>query len=100
MNKPIYEINNSFNLSQIFNKNFEFENEIKVDEISDEQNDINNIKNSKSINNIFELTEKSFLKKHSLNNSFNQNIIKEVDNNGPEDKIFNEKLIQSIEEKK
>ena len=94
MNKSIYEINsNSLNLSQIFNKNID-ENELKVDEISDTQT-VKGLKSS-----IFDLTETSFIKKHSINLS-----IKEILPNEQDEKfITNEdevkKMIQSIGEKK
>ena len=97
MNKPIYEINNSLNLSQFLNKNFD-ENELKVDEITDVQAVNPNIKSLKSL---FDLTETSFIKKHSMNIS-----IKEILPNEQEDKFITnddeveKKMIQSIIEKK
>ena len=94
MNKSIYEVNNSLNLSQIFNKNFENENGLKVDEVPD----INGVNTSiKGIKGVFDLTETSFMKKHSINLS-----IKEILLNEQEDKfISNEdevekKMIQSL----
>ena len=97
MNKPIYEINNSLNLSQFLNKNFD-ENELKVDEISDVQAVNTSIKGIKIL---FDLTETSFIKKHSMNIS-----IKEILPNEQEDKFITnddeveKKMIQSIIEKK
>jgi hypothetical protein len=94
MNKSIYEINNSLNLSQFLNKNFDNENEIKVDEIPDSQ-----VKNIKSV---FDLTETSFMKKHSMNLLS----IKEILPIGQEDKFITnddeveKKMIQSLEGKK
>ena len=99
MNKSIYEINNSLNLSQILNKNFDSENDLKVDEISDTQGVSSCVKNKK---NVFDLTETSFIKKHSMNNI----IIKEILLIGQEDKFLTnddeveKKMIQSLEEKK
>ena len=97
MNKPIYEINNSLNLSQFLNKNFE-ENDLKVDEISDIQGNTSN----KGVKSVFDLTETSFIKKHSMNLL----TIKEILPNGQEDRFITnddeveKKMIQSIEEKK
>ena len=97
MNKPIYEINNSLNLSQFLNKNFD-ETELKVYEISDVQAVNSSIK---SIKGLFDLTETSFIKKHSMNFS-----IKEILPNEQEDKFITnddeieKKMIQSIIEKK
>ena len=99
MNKSIYEVNNSLNLSQFLNKNFDNENELKVDEISDTQGMSNSVKNLKSV---FDLTETSFIKKHSMNLL----TIKEILPNGQEDRFITnddeveKKMIQSIEEKK
>ena len=96
MNKSIYEVNNSLNLSQIFNK--ENENELKVDEVPDYPG-VNT--SSKGIKGVFDLTETSFIKKHSINLS-----IKEILPNEQEERfITNEdevekKMIQSIIEKK
>ena len=61
MNKSIYEINNSFNISQILSK--DTENELKVDEITEPRDSGTN--NIKSTNCIFDLTETSFIKKNS-----------------------------------
>lgn len=99
MNKSIYEPSNSLNLSQILNKNFENESELKVDEIPD-----TNLNSSvKGMKNVFDLTETSFIKKHSINLL----TIKEIlpNNQGEKDFITSEdevekKMIQSIEEKK
>ena len=97
MNKPIYEINNSLNLSQFLNKNFD-ENELKVDEITDVQSMSTNVKAIKSV---FDLTESSFIKKHSINLS-----IKEILPNDQDDKFITnddeveKKMIQSLIEKK
>ena len=95
MNKPIYEMNNSFNLSQILNKNFDNENELKVDEVDNiplnNNNSGNNLKNSK---NAFYLTEEAYIKKHSLNSSTKES------NSGINDNIklfFDENSVQSIE---
>ena len=100
MNKSIYEVSNSLNLSQILNKNFENESELKVDEVSDTQGLNTSIK---GIKNVFDLTETSFIKKHSINLL----PIKEILPNGQEEKDFltnddevEKKMIQSIEEKK
>ena len=99
MNKPIYEINNSLNLSQFLNKNFDNENELKVDEISDNQGMSTSVKNIKSV---FDLTETSFMKKHSMNLLS----IKEILPTEQEDKFITnddeveKKMIQSLEEKK
>ena len=100
MNKSIYEVNNSLNLSQFLNKNFDNENELKVDEISDSQGMMSNsVKNLKSV---FDLTETSFIKKHSMTLL----TIKEILPNGQEDRFITnddeveKKMIQSIEEKK
>ena len=94
MNKPIYEISNSFNLSQIMNKNFESENEIKVDEVDNipiNNNTSNNLKNSK---NAFYLTEESYIKKHSLNTSTKDS---NSGNNENTKLFFDENSVQSIE---
>ena len=94
MNKPIYEISNSFNLSQIMNKNFESENEIKVDEVDTipiNNNTSNNLKNSK---NAFYLTEESYIKKHSLNTSTKDS---NSGNNENTKLFFDENSVQSIE---
>ena len=100
MNKSIYEVNNSLNLSQFLNKNFDNENELKVDEISDSQGMMSNsVKNLKSV---FDLTETSFIKKHSMTLL----TIKEILPNGQEDRFITnddeveKKMIQSNEEKK
>ena len=99
MNKPIYEINNSLNLSQFLNKNFDNENELKVDEISDNQGMSTSVKNIKSV---FDLTETSFMKKHSMNLLS----IKEILPTEQEDKFITnddeveKKMIQSLEGKK
>ena len=98
MNKPIYEISNSFNLSQILNKNFETENEIKVDEVdniplNNNNNSNNNLKNSK---NAFYLTEETYIKKHSLNTSTRDS--NSGNNNENNTKLFfDENSVQSIE---
>ena len=97
MNKPIYEISNSFNLSQILNKNFETENEIKVDEVDNiplnNNNTNNNLKNSK---NAFYLTEETYIKKHSLNTSTRDS--NSGNNNENNTKLFfDENSVQSIE---
>ena len=95
MNKPIYEVNNSLNLSQIFNN----ENELKVDEIPDTPGNYTNT-NTKAIKGVFDLTETSFIKKHSINLS-----IKEILPNEQEDKFITnddeleKKMIQSLVEK-
>ena len=96
MNKPIYEINNSLNLSQFLNKNFD-ENELKVDEMTDVQAVNSSIKGFKSL---FDLTETSFIKKRSMNFSF-----KEIIPNEQEEKFITnddevKKMIQSIIERK
>ena len=100
MNKTIYEPSNSLNLSQILNKNFDNESELKVDEIQDTQNLNSSVKNMK---NVFDLTETSFIKKHSINLL----TIKEIlpNSQGEKDFITNDdevekKMIQSLEEKK
>lgn len=100
MNKSIYEPSNSLNLSQILNKNFDNENELKVDEVQDSQNLSSSVK---SFKNVFDLTETSFIKKHSINLL----TIKEIlpNNQGEKDFITNDdevekKMIQSLEEKK
>ena len=100
MNKSIYEPSNSLNLSQILNKNFDNESELKVDEIQDTQNLNSSVKNMK---NVFDLTETSFIKKHSINLL----TIKEIlpNSQGEKDFITNDdevekKMIQSLEEKK
>lgn len=100
MNKSIYEPSNSLNLSQILNKNFDNENELKVDEVQDTQNLSSSVK---SFKNVFDLTETSFIKKHSINLL----TIKEIlpNNQGEKDFITNDdevekKMIQSLEEKK
>ena len=90
MNKPIYEMNNSFNLSQILNKNFESENELKVDEVDNIPNNSNNLKNSK---NAFYLTEESYIKKHGLNSSTRES----NSNNENTTLFFDENSVQSIE---
>ena len=65
MNKSIYETNNnSLNLSLFFSKNFENENELKVDEISEPQVATSN---SKGVKGVFDLTETSFIRKNSTN---------------------------------
>ena len=65
MNKSIYETNNnSLNLSLFFSKNFENENELKVDEISEPQVVTSN---SKGVKGVFDLTETSFIRKNSTN---------------------------------
>ena len=93
MNKPIYEINNSFNLSQILNKNFDNENELKVDEVDNIPNNNINLKNSK---NAFYLTEESYIKKHSLNLSNKDSLSGNFENN--DNKLFfDENSVQSIE---
>ena len=93
MNKPIYEINNSFNLSQILNKNFDNENELKVDEVDSIPNNNINLKNSK---NAFYLTEESYIKKHSLNLSNKDSLSGNFENN--DNKLFfDENSVQSIE---
>ena len=100
MNKTIYEPTNSLNLSQILNKNFDNESELKVDEVPDTQNLNSSVKGMK---NVFDLTENSFIKKHSINLL----TIKEIlpNNQGEKDFITNDdevekKMIQSLEEKK
>ena len=100
MNKAIYEVNNSLNLSQILNKNYDNESELKVDEVSDTQGVNTSVKGIKSV---FDLTETSFIKKHSMNLL----TIKEILPNAQEEKDFitnddevEKKMIQSIEEKK
>ena len=97
MNKPIFEINNSLNLSQFLNKNFEGENELKVDEISDIPNEANNQRGGKSI---FDLTETSFIRKNSMNFQ-----LKEVLSISQDDKSFSNEddvknMIQSFEKNK
>jgi hypothetical protein len=98
MNKPIYEISNSFNLSQILNKNFETENEIKVDEVdniplNNNNNSNNNLKNSK---NAFYLTEETYIKKLSFNTSTRDS--NSGNNNENNTKLFfDENSVQSIE---
>ena len=72
------EVNNSLNLSQIFNN----ENELKVDEIPDTPGAYTNT-NAKAIKGVFDLTETSFIKKHSINLS-----IKEILPNEQEDKFI------------
>ena len=98
MNKPIYEVSNSFNLSQILNKNFDNENELKVDEVDniEPNNNTNvNLKNSKAT---FYLTEESYIKKHNLNSSTKESISGNNDNNDGTKLFFDENLVQSIEE--
>ena len=97
MNKSIFEINNSLNLSQFLNKNYETENELKVDEISDIPAENNNPKAGKSI---FDLTETSFIKKNSMNFQ-----LKEILSISQEDKFFSNEedvknMIQSFEKNK
>ena len=97
MNKPIFEINNSLNLSQFLNKNFEGENELKVDEISDIPNEANNQRGGKSI---FDLTETSFIRKNSMNFQ-----LKEILSISQDDKSFSNEddvknMIQSFEKNK
>ena len=97
MNKPIFEINNSLNLSQFLNKNFEGENELKVDEISDITNEANNQRGGKSI---FDLTETSFIRKNSMNFQ-----LKEILSISQDDKSFSNEddvknMIQSFEKNK
>ena len=97
MNKPIFEINNSLNLSQFLNKNFEWENELKVDEISDIPNEANNQRGGKSI---FDLTETSFIRKNSMNFQ-----LKEILSISQDDKSFSNEddvknMIQSFEKNK
>ena len=98
MNKPIYEISNSFNLSQILNKNFDNENELKVDEVdnipSNTNNNNTNLKNSKSA---FYLTEESYIKKHSLNISTKDSLSGNFENNDNSKLFFDENSVQSIE---
>ena len=94
MNKPIYEINNSFNLSQILNKNFDNENELKVDEVDNIPNNNINLKNSK---NAFYLTEESYIKKHSLNLSTNKDSLSGNFENNDNKLFFDENSVQSIE---
>ena len=94
MNKPIYEINNSFNLSQILNKNFDNENELKVDEVDNIPNNNINLKNSK---NAFYLTEESYIKKHSLNLSTNKDSFSGNFENNDNKLFFDENSVQSIE---
>ena len=92
MNKPIYEMSNSFNLSQILNKNFENESDLKVDEV-DNMPANNNI-NTKNSKNAFYLTEETYIKKHSFNTSTKES------NSGINDNIklfFDENSVQSIE---
>ena len=94
MNKSIFEINNSLNLSQFLNKNYEGENELKVDEISDIQTEINN---QKGMKNIFDLTETSFIKKNSMNFQ-----LKEILSISQDDKSFSNEddvknMIQSFD---
>jgi hypothetical protein len=100
MNKSIYEPSNSLNLSQILNKNYDNESELKVDEVQDTQNLSSSVKGMK---NVFDLTETSFIKKHSINLL----TIKEIlpNSQGEKDFITNDdevekKMIQSLEEKK
>ena len=87
-------MSNSFNLSQILNKNFENESDLKVDEVDNvpvNNNSSSNLKNSK---NAFYLTEETYIKKHSLNNSTKES------NSGNNDNIklfFDESSVQSIE---
>ena len=97
MNKPIFEINNSLNLSQFLNKNFEGENELKVDEISDIPTETNNQRGGKSI---FDLTETSFIRKNSMNFQ-----LKEILSISQDDKSFSNEddvknMIQSFEKNK
>ena len=100
MNKSIFEVNNSLNLSQILNKNFDNESELKVDEIPDTPG-VGVNTSVKGIKGVFDLTETSFMKKHSINLS-----IKEILPNGQEDKFITnddeveKKMIQSLVEKK
>ena len=93
MNKPIYEMNNSLNISQYLNKNLD-ENDLKVDEIPDVQGvDCINSINGKSF---FDLTETSFIKKNS-----NISQIKEILSMSQVDKFFTEeeekRIIQNFE---
>ena len=96
MNKSIYEINNSLNLSQYLNKNYENDNELKVDEVADMQSE--NI-SSKGAKNLFDLTETSYIKKNSMNLQ-----LKEIISISQDDKFFSneddEKVIQSLEKNK
>jgi hypothetical protein len=93
MNKPIYEMSNSFNLSQILNKNFDNESELKVDEVDNIPSN-NNLKNSK---NTFYLTEESYIKKHSLNISTKDSFSGNFENNNDTKLFFDENSVQSIE---
>ena len=95
MNKPIYEISNSFNLSQILNKNFDNENELKVDEVDNIPLNNSNNSNLKNSKNAFYLTEESYMKKLSLNLS-NKDSSGNFENN--DNKLFfDENSVQSIE---
>jgi hypothetical protein len=95
MNKPIYEISNSFNLSQILNKNFDNENELKVDEVDNIPLNNSNNSNLKNSKNAFYLTEESYMKKISLNLS-NKDSSGNFENN--DNKLFfDENSVQSIE---
>ena len=99
MNKPIFEVNNSLNLSQFLNKNMDNENELKVDELPDNPTVSTS---SKAIRSVFDLTETSFIKK----NSMHLLQIKEILPNEQEDKFITndddveKKIIKSLEEKK
>ena len=65
MNKPIFEVNNnSLNLSLFLSKNFENENDLKVDEIQEPQATTSN---GKGVKGVFDLTETSFIRKNSNN---------------------------------
>ena len=96
MNKPIYEVNNSLNISQYLNKNLENENELKVDEVLDIQGVECINSNSQNGKSVFDLTETSFIKKNSNNAQ-----IKEILSFSQEDKFFSEEeekgMLQNLE---
>ena len=96
MNKPIFEVNNSLNISQYLNKNLENENDLKVDEIPDMQGVDCINSNSPNSKGVFDLTETSFIRKNS-----NSVHIKEILSISQEDKFFSEEdekgMLQSLE---
>ena len=96
MNKPIFEVNTSLNISQYLNKNLENENDLKVDEIPDMQGVDCINSNSPNGKGVFDLTETSFIRKNS-----NSVQIKEILSISQIDKFFSEEdekgMIQSLE---
>ena len=82
-------------MSQILNKNFDNENELKVDEVDNIPLNNSNNSNLKNSKNAFYLTEESYMKKISLNLS-NKDSSGNFENN--DNKLFfDENSVQSIE---